>query len=68
MPGMNRADCKATDPKPGAGRQNSQTAGSDNAHPGGTPPTLSQRFAPLAGSAGPGPGTDELMELLRGED
>jgi AbrB family looped-hinge helix DNA binding protein len=26
------------------------------------------RFAKLVGSAGPGPSTDELMELLRGDD
>jgi antitoxin PrlF len=26
------------------------------------------RFAKLVGSAGPGPSTDEIMELLRGDD
>ncbi|WP_414642383.1 AbrB/MazE/SpoVT family DNA-binding domain-containing protein [Bradyrhizobium sp.] len=29
--------------------------------------TRPSRFAKLVGSAGPGPTTDELMELLRGE-
>jgi AbrB family looped-hinge helix DNA binding protein len=32
----------------------------------GTRPT--SRFAKLVGCAGPGPSTDELMALLRGED
>ncbi len=31
-------------------------------------PPRRSRFASLAGSAGPGPTTDELMALLRGED
>ena len=38
-----------------------------SAHPGQPAPENPDRFDLATGSAGPGPSTDELMRLLRGE-